>query len=248
MDDQQKRTIIVTGGSRGIGRGICLAFAGTDSYVYFNYGGAEEAARHTEEKIRAAGGKGRGIHADMASEEDLETFFKTVLDDTGRVDVLVNNAGITKDALLPRMKTGDWDRVMDVNLKGAFLCTKLASRPMMRQKSGRIINIASIAAVAGNPGQANYAAAKAGLIGLTKTTALELAPRNITANAIAPGYIETDMTRRIDENRASEILAQIPMGRVGTPEDVAGVAVFLASKAADYITGQVIHVNGGLYT
>ena len=248
MDDQQKRIIIVTGGSRGIGQGICLAFAGADSYVYFNYGGSKEAARHTEEKIRAAGGNGRGIHADMASQNELETFFRAVLDDTGRIDVLINNAGITKDALLPRMKTGDWDRVMDVNLKGAFLCTKLASRPMMRQKSGRIINIASIAGITGNPGQSNYSAAKAGLIGLTKTTALELAPRNITANAIAPGYIETDMTRSIDETRSSEILARIPMGRVGTPGDVAGVAVFLASKAADYITGQVIHVNGGLYT
>jgi len=248
MDDQQKRTIIVTGGSRGIGRGICLAFAGADSCVYFNYGGSEEAARLTEEKIRAKGCHGGGMHADMASREDLETFFRTVLDDTGRIDVLVNNAGITKDGLLPRMKTGDWDRVMDVNLKGAFLCTKLASRPMMRQKSGRIINIASIAGVAGNAGQANYAAAKAGLIGLTKTTALELAPRNITANAIAPGYIETDMTRSVGEGRSGEILSRIPMGRAGTPADVAGVAVFLASDAAAYITGQVIHVNGGLYT
>lgn len=188
-----------------------------------------------------------GIRADMAAEQDLEAFFKTALDETGRIDVLVNNAAITKDALLPRMKTGDWDRVMDVNLRGAFICTRLAARPMMRQKSGRIINITSIAGIAGNPGQANYAASKAGLVGLTKTTAMELASRNITANAIAPGYIETGMTGELSEARVSEIAARIPMGFAGTPEDVAGVAVFLASDAGRYITGQVIQINGGLY-
>lgn len=248
MDNTLKRTIIVTGGSKGIGRSICLAFAGADTCVFFNFLSSEQQARQTEQAITDAGGLARGIRADMASEQDLDTFFKAVLEETGRIDVLVNNAGITKDALLPRMKTPEWDRVMDVNLKGAFICTKLAARPMMRQKSGRMINIASIAGIRGNPGQANYAASKAGLVGLTKSTALELASRNITANAIAPGYIETDMTGDLPESRVSEIVSGIPMGRAGTPEDIAGVAVFLASDAARYITGQVIHVNGGLYT
>lgn len=248
MDNNLKRTIIVTGGSRGIGRSICLAFADKNTCVFFNYLSSEKQASLTEKAIIDAGGFARGIRADMGSEQDLEKFFKGAIDETGRIDVLVNNAGMTKDSLLPRMKSGDWDRVMDVNLKGAFICTKLAARPMMRQKSGRIINITSIAGIAGNPGQANYSAAKAGLVGLTKTTAIELASRNITANAIAPGYIETGMTEGLAESRTSEIIARIPMGFAGTPQDVAGVAVFLASDAARYITGQVIHVNGGLYT
>ncbi len=247
MNSNPKRTIIVTGGSRGIGRRICTAFANGNTFVFFNFLSSGEAARETEKAVANAGGRARGIQADMAAEQDLETFFKTALDETGRIDVLVNNAAITKDALLPRMKSGDWDRVMDVNLRGAFICTRLAARPMIRQKSGRIINITSIAGIAGNPGQANYAASKAGLVGLTKTTAMELASRNITANAIAPGYIETEMTGKLSEAQVSEIAARIPMGFAGTPEDVAGLVVFLASDAARYITGQVIQVNGGLY-
>jgi 3-oxoacyl-[acyl-carrier protein] reductase len=247
MDNDLKRTIIVTGGSRGIGRAICRAFAGEESCVYFNYLSSGEEARATEEMVRNAGGRARGIQADMSSEIELEDFFKTVVAETGRIDVLINNAGLARDVLIPRMKTQDWDLVMDVNLKGAFICTRLAARLMMRQKSGRIINITSIAGVAGNPGQANYSSAKAGLIGLTKTTAQELASRNITANAIAPGFIETHMTGGLGEKRIAEIVSRIPLGRAGTPEDVADAAFFLASDAARYITGQVIHVNGGLY-
>ena len=242
------RTIVVTGGARGIGRAICRAFAGPGTRVYFNYLVSCEEADETEGIIVAAGGQAGGIRADIASEPDLEAFFRVILEETGRIDVLVNNAGIARDALLPRMKTADWDAVITVNLKGAFLCTKMVTRPMIRQKSGCIINITSIAGVAGNPGQANYAASKAGLIGLTKTTARELASRNITANAIAPGYIETDMTAGLPESTKDEILSRIPMGRAGAPDDVAGLAVFLASDAARYITGQVIHVNGGMYT
>lgn len=247
MTDKISRTIIVTGGAKGIGRAICCAFAGRGSRIYFNYLASGQEAAETEQAVAAAGGQAVGIRADMASEPDLDAFLKQVVDDTGRIDVLVNNAGIAKDALLPRMKTSDWDAVMNVNLKGAFITTRLASRPMIRQKSGSIINITSIAGVAGNPGQANYAASKAGLIGLTKTTARELASRNITANAIAPGFIATDMTAGLSEERRTEILGQIPCGRAGTPEDVAQLAVFLASDAARYITGQVIHVNGGMY-
>ncbi len=243
-----ERTIIVTGGARGIGRAICKAFAVPGTHVYFNYLGSASSAADLENEINAAGGTARGIQADMASQDDLERFFKTTVEDTGRIDVLVNNAGISKDALLPRMKISDWDAVIDVNLKGAFICTKLASRQMIRQKNGRIINITSIAGVAGNPGQANYSASKAGLIGLTKTTARELAARNITANAIAPGYIQTDMTAALTDSVKDEIIRQIPMGRPGSPSDIAGLAVFLASEAAAYITGQVIHVNGGKYT
>jgi 3-oxoacyl-[acyl-carrier protein] reductase len=247
MDDNLKRTIIVTGGSRGIGRAICMAFAGENTRIFFNYLSSDRESELTEENIRKAGGQGRGIPADMSSEQDLENFFKIALEESGRIDVLVNNAGVTRDSLLPRMKTEDWDFIMGVNLRGAFICTKLAARPMIRQKSGRIINITSIAGITGNPGQAGYSAAKAGLLGLTKTSARELASRNITANAIAPGYIETRMTEGLTENRTSEIIAKIPLGRAGKPEDVADVAFFLASDAARYITGQVIHVNGGLY-
>ncbi len=177
----------------------------------------------------------------------MAAFFDTVVAETGRIDVLVNNAGIARDGLLVRMRRADWEQVIGVNLTGAFLCTRLAAKTMIRQRSGRIINITSIAGVAGNPGQASYSAAKAGIIGLTKTTARELAPRNITANAIAPGYIETDMTAGLPEMKKEEILAQIPLGRFGSPEDIAGFAVFLASEKAAYITGQIFHVNGGMY-
>lgn len=248
MNGGNKRTIIVTGGARGIGRAVCRAFGSPDNLVYFNFLNAEAEAAATEKTVAAAGGQARGLRADMASESDLESFFKAVIAESGRIDVLVNNAGIARDALIPRMKTADWDAVIDVNLKGAFLCTKLASRQMIRQKSGVILNITSVAGVAGNAGQANYAASKAGIIGLTKSTARELASRNITANAIAPGYIETDMTVGLTESKKSQIIDQIPLGRAGTPEDVAQLAVFLASDSARYITGQVIHVNGGLYT
>lgn len=248
MNDGPKRTIVVTGGTKGIGRAICRAFAGAETCVFFNYASSGPDAAATEDAVLQAGGQAIGIRADLTSESEMTAFFKDVTEQTGRIDVLVNNAGIAKDGLLPRMKTRDWDAVMDVNLKGTFLCTRLASRTMIGQKSGRIINMTSLAGIAGNPGQANYAASKAGIVGLTKSAARELASRHITVNAIAPGYIETDMTSHLPESKKAEILSQIPMGRAGTPEEVASVALFLASDAARYITGQVIHVNGGMYT
>lgn len=185
--------------------------------------------------------------ADVSSEDEVEAFFGHVLGLCGRIDVLVNNAGITKDGLIARMKASDWDQVIDTNLKGAFLCIRSVVRPMMKQKEGRIINIASIAGVAGNPGQANYAASKGGLIALTKSAARELASRNITVNAVAPGYIETDMTAGLSNQLKDGMIGQIPLGRAGTPDDVASAVHFLASGSASYITGQVIHVNGGMY-
>ncbi|MDA3898116.1 MAG: 3-oxoacyl-[acyl-carrier-protein] reductase [Desulfobacteraceae bacterium] len=247
MTSDIKRTIVVTGGSKGIGRAICKTFAAPGVTIYFNFNSPQTTGQETEEEIFEAGGIARGMRVDVSSEAEVTNFFNTIIDDTGRIDVLVNNAGIAKDALLLRMKEQDWDDVIRVNLKGTFNCTKAAAKTMLKQRYGRIINIASIAGVAGNPGQANYAASKAGIIGLTKTVARELGSRGITANAIAPGFIQTDMTAGLSEKALSDILSQIPLGRNGTPEDIAGVALFLASKSADYITGQVIHVNGGMY-
>jgi 3-oxoacyl-[acyl-carrier protein] reductase len=248
MTSDIKRTIVVTGGSKGIGRAICKAFAAPGVGVYFNFHSPESTGQDTADEISAAGGIPTGIRVDVASETQVTDFFKTVLDETGRIDVLINNAGIAKDSLLLRMKVKDWDDVIRVNLKGTFNCTKMAAKAMLKQRYGRIINITSIAGVAGNPGQANYAASKAGIIGFTKTLARELGSRGITVNAIAPGFIKTDMTAGLSEKTESAIISQIPLARVGTPEDIAGVAFFLASTSADYITGQVIHVNGGLYT
>jgi 3-oxoacyl-[acyl-carrier protein] reductase len=248
MNNDNKRTIVVTGGSKGIGQAICIAFAaelGAD--IFFNFSSEDAAGQKTENAITAAGGTPKGMRVNVASEKEVSTFFKTIVEKTGRIDVLVNNAGITRDNLMLRMKERDWDAVMDINLKGAFHCIKAAARTMILQRFGRIINIASIAGVAGNAGQANYSASKAGLIGLTKSAAKELACRNITVNAIAPGFVETDMTAALPENVRSAAISQIPLGRAGTVEDVAQLAVFLASEAAGYITGQVIHVNGGMY-
>lgn len=243
----EKQTIVVTGGSRGIGSAICTALAGPGASIYFNYASNRQAAAKTEARIRAAGGQGVGICADIASESAITDFFQRILSETGRIDVLVNNAGLTRDGLLVRMKALDWDAVMDVNLKGAFFCTRLAAKTMIKQHSGRIINISSVVGVTGNPGQANYAASKAGLIGFTKAVAKELSSRNITVNAVAPGYIETDMTEALSEKTKETMLRQIPLGRFGNPQDVTAVVVFLASEAASYITGQVIHVSGGMY-
>lgn len=247
MTSDIQRTIVVTGGSKGIGRAICRVFAAPGVGVYFNFNSLETTGRETAEEIRAAGGIPKGLQVDVSSKSEVADFFKTVSDETGRIDVLINNAGIAKDALLLRMKEKDWDDVIRVNLKGTFNCTKAAARIMLKQRYGRIINIASIAGVAGNAGQANYAASKAGVIGLTKSVAKELGSRGITVNAIAPGFIKTDMTSGLPKTVTSEIVSQIPLGRAGTPEDIAGVAYFLASREADYITGQVFHVNGGMY-
>ncbi len=253
MSDREKRTVVVTGGSRGIGRAICLSLAGRNTKVYFNYfspadpAGEKAAADETESLIANFGGIAVGSSMNVMAEEEVALFFKNILAETGRIDVLVNNAGITRDKLLLRMKENEWDDVININLKGTFHCTKAAARTMMNQRQGRIINIASLAGVTGNIGQANYAASKAGIIGLTKTVAKELAQRGITVNAVAPGFIDTDMTAVLPDKVKEVMLSQIPLGRPGKPEDVAEAVAFLASEKSSYSTGQVIHVSGGMY-
>ena len=247
MTERIKRTILVTGGSRGIGRGICLAFAHADNHIFFNYSSAGEAAAQTEKLVAEAGGTATGVQVNVASEKEVTGFVALALDDTGRIDVLVNNAGITRDGLLVRMKESDWEDVLNINLKGTFLCIKAVTKPMMKQRYGRIINVSSVVGVSGNPGQANYVASKAGIIGLTKGVAKELASRNITANVVAPGFIETDMTAGLADKAKDAMVSQIPLGRPGTAEDIARAVVFLASDDAAYITGQTLHVSGGMY-
>lgn len=247
MTGSGDRIVVVTGGSRGIGRAICAALSAPGTTVYFNYHSHSDAAQATVKDISAGGGKACCHQVDVSAEDAVSDYLGDVLKASGRIDVLVNNAGITRDGLLVRMKESDWDAVMDVNLKGTFNCMKVAAKAMMKQRYGRIINISSVVGVSGNPGQANYVASKAGIIGLTKAVARELASRNITVNAVAPGYIDTDMTGDLDDKAKAAMIGQIPMGRIGTPEEIAGVVAFLASKAADYITGQVIHVSGGMY-
>jgi len=253
MTEQKQRIVVVTGGSRGIGRAICIALAAPDTGIYFNYFSPSDpdaeaaAAAETEKLVAEAKGFAASKSVNIAKENEVVNFFKEIIDKTGRIDVLVNNAGITKDGLLVRMKEQDWDAVLNINLKGAFTCTKIVSKVMMQQRYGRIINMASVVGVTGNVGQANYSASKAGLIGLTKTAAKELAPRGITVNAIAPGFIETDMTASLSEKARNAMLSQVPLGRAGQPEDIAATVAFLASESASYITGQVIHVSGGMY-
>lgn len=241
------KVALVTGASRGIGRAIalCLAEAGAD--VAVNYAGNEQAAAETVEKIRSLGRSAILVRANVSRAEEVNEMFDTVLKQFGRLDILVNNAGITRDNLMLRMKEEEWDEVLDVNLKGVFHCMKAAARPMMKQRCGRIINITSVVGVLGNPGQANYSAAKAGVIGLTKTVARELATRGITVNAVAPGYIDTDMTTKLPAEVKEGLLGQIPLGRLGQPEDIAKVVLFLASDASAYMTGQTLHVDGGMY-
>ena len=247
MTEDAKRTILVTGGSRGIGRGICLAFAHADNHIFFNYSSAGEAAAETEKLVAEAGGSATGMQVNVASEKEVAGFVARALDETGRIDVLVNNAGITRDGLLVRMKESDWEDVLNINLKGAFLCIKAVTKSMMKQRYGRIVNVSSVVGVSGNPGQVNYVASKAGIIGLTKGVAKELASRNITASVVAPGYIETDMTADLPDKAKDAMVSQIPLGRPGTAEDIAAAVVFLASDKAAYITGQVLHVSGGMY-
>ncbi len=243
----EMRTIVVTGGSKGIGRAICLRFAGPKTRVYFNYGSDDTSAIGTETLAKEAGGAAVGRRVDVTAEADIKAFCDEIVQETGGIDVLVNNAGIARDGLLVRMKSADWDAVLDTNLKGAFIAAKIASKIMLKRRRGRVINISSVVGASGNPGQANYVAAKAGLIGLTKAMARELASRSITVNAVAPGYVETEMTASLSQNAKDAMLTQIPLGRAGTPEDVAAAVAFLASEEAAYITGQVIHVNGGMY-
>ena len=235
---------LVTGASRGIGRAIALELAAAGAEVVVNYAASASAAEAVVEAITAAGGRAYALAADVAVEEQVDGLVKTVLERSGRLDVLVNNAGITRDGLLLRMKTSDWQSVIDLNLTGVFLCTRAVSRSMLKASRGRIINITSVVGLVGNPGQANYSAAKAGVIGFTRSTAAEFASRGITVNAVAPGFIATDMTRELNEE---PILAAIPLGRMGQPEEVAGAVRFLAADpAAAYITGQVLQVDGGM--
>jgi len=247
MAEVVKRTILITGGSRGIGRGICMAFAHADNHIYFNYSSDDEAADQTEKLVADAGGSATGQRVNVASQKEVSELVKRALDETGRIDVLVNNAGITRDGLIVRMKEADWDDVLNINLKGTFNCIKAASKIMLKQRYGRIINVSSVVGVSGNPGQANYVASKAGIIGLSKAVAKELASRNITVNVVAPGFIETDMTASLPDKARAAMVAQIPLGRAGTARDIAATVVFLASDQAAYITGQVIHVSGGMY-
>ncbi len=237
---------LVTGAAQGIGREIALALAADGADVAICDVNLE-AAQKTAADIEATGKKSLAIKANVASSADVSAMIEQVVEKFSRIDILVNNAGITRDGLILRMKDEDWDLVLSINLKGAFLCTKSALKYMTKQRAGTIINIASIVGAMGNAGQANYVASKAGLIGLTKTIAREYANRGITANAVAPGFIETAMTQALPENVRQELAKQIPMGKLGTPGDVANAVRFLASPWASYITGQVVHVNGGMY-
>ena len=237
---------VVTGGGRGIGRAVCLALAAQGADVVVNYAGSAEAAGETAKACRALGVRAIAVQADVADEAQAAALVETAVREMGGVDILVNNAGITRDGLLLRMSEEDFTRVLDTNLKGAFHCIKAACRGMMRRRAGRIVNISSVVGVRGNAGQANYAASKAGLIGLSKSAAKELASRGITVNCIAPGFIDTAMTAALPEAVKEKLLAEIPMGRFGAAEDVAAAAAFLASDAAAYITGQVLCVDGGM--
>jgi 3-oxoacyl-[acyl-carrier protein] reductase len=237
---------VVTGGSRGIGRAIAQALAAMRAHVIVNYVANRAAAEETRAIIEAAGGEATVRCFDVADAEATEHAFNSILDECGRIDILVNNAGVTRDTLVLRMKEEDWLQVLHINLSGMYHCSKAAIRPMIRQRRGRIINITSIIGIIGNAGQVNYAAAKAGAIGLTKALAREVASRGITVNAVAPGFIETEMTQELAAEAKAELVRQIPLGRWGAPQDVANCVGFLVSSRASYITGQVIQVNGGL--
>lgn len=237
---------LVTGASRGIGRAIALEFGRQGVNVAVNFSGSEEKAQEVVAELKNMGVQAFAVKCDVSNSEDVQNMIKNVLDEFGSLEILVNNAGITRDTLLMRMKDEDWDAVINTNLKGVFNTTKAVTRPMMKQRQGTIINVASVVGIMGNAGQANYVAAKAGVIGLTKSTARELAARNITVNAVAPGFITTDMTGELPEDIKAAMLKEIPLARFGNPEDVAGVVSFLASDAATYMTGQVLRVDGGM--
>lgn len=240
------KVALVTGASRGIGKAIACKLAKEGAKVIINYNGSKEKAEAVKSQIEAEGGQAEVYQCDVSDYAACEAFIQTVIKEHGSLDILVNNAGITRDGLLMKMSEEDFDRVLETNLKGTFNTIRFASRQMLKQRSGRIINMSSVVGVSGNAGQANYAASKAGVIGLTKATARELASRGITVNAIAPGFIETDMTEVLSDKVKEASEAQIPLGHFGKPEDVANAAAFLASEEAAYITGQVLHVDGGM--
>jgi len=241
------KVALVTGGSRGIGRAICIRLAELGAKVYVNYVSRPEAAEETKAIIEKNGGKAAVTGFDIADAEQVQSAIKEIVSDSGSLDILVNNAGITRDGLIARMKESDWDAVLTTNLKGTFLCAKAASKVMMKKKWGRIVNITSVIGFSGNAGQANYAAAKAGLVGLGKSLAREYASRNITVNCVAPGYIETEMTDGLSEDVKEKIQGEIPLGTLGNVNDIAAAVAFLVGDDARYITGQTIHVNGGMY-
>lgn len=240
------KVALVTGASRGIGRSVALALAEAGADIAVNFAGQSAAAEEVASSIRAMGRRALVVQADVANGEQAGEMVKTIVENLGSLDILVNNAGITRDNLLLRMKESDWDAVLNINLKGAFNCTKAATRYMLKSKWGRIINMASVVGLIGNPGQANYVASKAGLIGFTKAVARELGSRKITCNAVAPGFITTDMTAELPPGNKEKMLEQVPLGRFGQPEEVAALVVFLASEAAGYITGQVVALDGGM--
>ncbi|MGW8956213.1 3-oxoacyl-[acyl-carrier-protein] reductase [Paenibacillus sp. NPDC055715] len=241
------KTALVTGASRGIGRSIALTLAEAGVNVAVNYAGSEAAAAEVAEQIRAKGVEAITVQANVGRADEADRLIKDVIGAWGQIDILVNNAGITRDNLIMRMKEEEFDQVIETNLKGVFNCLKAATRPMMKQRSGRIINISSVVGVLGNAGQANYVAAKAGVIGLTKSSARELASRGITVNCVAPGFIDTEMTQVLADDLRDNLLSGIPLARLGRPEEIADVVLFLASDASSYMTGQTLHVDGGMY-
>jgi 3-oxoacyl-[acyl-carrier protein] reductase len=247
MWDLNGKTALVTGASRGIGRAIAVALAEAGADVAVNYAGSETAAAETVRMIEALGRRAVMIQANVGKPAEFDTMVARVLQTFGKLDILVNNAGITRDNLIMRMKEEEFDAVIETNLKGVFNGIKAVTRSMMKQRSGRIINISSVVGSLGNAGQANYVAAKAGVIGLTKSAARELASRNITVNAVAPGFIDTDMTDKLPAETKEKLESEIPLGRIGRPEEIASVVLYLASDAASYMTGQTIHVDGGMY-
>ena len=243
----ENKIVLVTGAGRGIGASIAKRFASEGAEVIVNYSGNDEATQKTVDEITATGGQAQKYKCSVNDSESVKVMIDEIIKEFGRIDILVNNAGITKDGLMLRMTDEDFDRVIDVNLKGTFNCTKYVSKYMLKQKSGKIINISSVVGLSGNAGQVNYSASKAGIIGITKSAAKELSSRGITVNAVAPGYVDTDMTKVLSDNIRNEILKNIPLQRMGNVEDISNCVAFLASEDASYITGQVISVDGGMH-